>query len=68
MEPLGCRGRIGYLAQRRTFVVQSPAEETLMKNRLKVPAGATAPACASTASPAREQPMQGLLLAGCPDF
>src|ERR1700712_3281296 len=25
MEPLGCRGRIGYLAQRRTFVVQSPA-------------------------------------------
>jgi hypothetical protein len=39
-----------------------------MKNRLTVPAGATAPACARTALPAREQPMQGLLLAGCPDF
>lgn len=39
-----------------------------MKDRLKVPAGVIAPAGANTASPARERPMQRLLLAGCPDF
>ncbi len=39
-----------------------------MKNRLKAPAGAIAPARALAASPARERPVQQLLLAGCPDF
>jgi MFS family permease len=39
-----------------------------MKNRLKVPAGAITPARPIPASPARERPMQRLLLAGCPDF
>jgi predicted MFS family arabinose efflux permease len=39
-----------------------------MINRLKVPSGANAQARATTASPARERPMQRLLLAGCPDF
>ncbi|MDB5403336.1 MAG: hypothetical protein JWQ55_5354 [Rhodopila sp.] len=39
-----------------------------MKNRLKVPAGPIAPVSAAAASPARERPLQRLLLAGCPDF
>jgi MFS family permease len=39
-----------------------------MKNRLKVPAGAIAPARTVAASSARERSMQQLLLAGCPDF
>ncbi|WP_428492983.1 MFS transporter [Rhodopila sp.] len=39
-----------------------------MKNRLKVSAGAIVPAGADTASPARERPVQRLLLAGCADF
>src|ERR1700712_1634357 len=51
------------LARRGASVVQSPAEETSMKNCLKVPAGAVAPARAM-----RERPMQQLLMAGCPDF
>jgi MFS family permease len=39
-----------------------------MKNRLKVPAGAIAPARATAARPARERSMQHLLLTGCSDF
>ncbi len=39
-----------------------------MRKRLKVPAGAIAPTSAITASPARERPLQRLLLAECPDF
>ena len=39
-----------------------------MKNRLKVPSGAIAPASAIAAPPVRERSMQRLLLAGCPDF
>jgi MFS family permease len=58
---------VSYLARLAALVVQSPAEVTLMKNRPKVPVGAIAPACAIT-SPARERPMQRLMLAECPDF
>ncbi|MDQ2764919.1 MAG: hypothetical protein M3Y22_16005, partial [Pseudomonadota bacterium] len=57
-----------HLARRGAFVVQSPAEETCMRKRLKVPAGAIAPTSPITASPARERPLQRLLLAECPDF
>jgi MFS family permease len=48
-------------------MVQSPAEETSMKNRLNVAAGAAAPARAAAHS-VSEPPMQQLLLIGCPDF
>src|ERR1700760_818406 len=39
-----------------------------MKNRLKVSAGAIAPASAVSVPRVREPPMQQLLLIGCPDF
>jgi MFS family permease len=48
-------------------MVQSPAEETSMKNRLNVAAGAAAPARAAAHSVSEPQ-MQQLLLIGCPDF
>jgi MFS family permease len=44
-------------------VVQSPEQETSMKNRPKAPAGAFAPARGAS-----ERPMQQLLMAGLPDF
>jgi MFS family permease len=53
----------GGLAWRAAPVVQSPTEETLMKNCLKVLAGTTARVRA-----AEERPMQQLLTAGFPDF
>jgi MFS family permease len=39
-----------------------------MINRLRVPSGAIAPADRTIVSPARERPLQRLLLAGCSDF
>src|ERR1700722_2187415 len=56
------------LAWHTVFVVQSPAEETSMKSRLKDRAGAIAPMRAVAAPTAQERPMQRLLLSGCPDF
>jgi len=61
-------GRSERLAWHTVFVVQSPAEETLMKSRLKDRAGALAPTRAVAAPTAQERPMQRLLLTGCPDF
>src|SRR3984957_13289884 len=56
------------LAWHTVFVVQSPAEETSMKSRLKDRAGAIAPMRAVAAPTAQERPMQRLLLSGCPDY
>src|ERR1700761_8718424 len=51
------------LAKVAASVVLSPAEETLMKNRLKATAGVIAPARAVV-----DRPVRQTLMAGFPDF